>query len=271
MLRKLLKYEFKATARLFIPLYMLMLILTMVGRLLFSSVLETEFTMPLLDILFTLTMVAYFVLICSTLVMTVVIIIRRFYTNLLCQDGYLMHTLPVTTHQLILSKLIAAFVWQLLSNLVVVLSVFGIFFTTDVMANFPDFYESLTYGLDMLSREFGFSFALDSIIIFLSLFTSLAYSIILYYTSIAIGHMVKKHKVWASFGAYFAVSFVVQQVVSLTNQLAMGTPDFYSMDTMWLYDVYKSAIYTSFFMTIVLGIAGYFLTHYILKNKLNLS
>ena len=60
-------------------------------------------------------------------VITALTIIQRFTRNLLGREGYLMHTLPVTPAQLILSKLISSMVWLLCSILVIALSL-GVFF-----------------------------------------------------------------------------------------------------------------------------------------------
>ena len=51
--------------------------------------------------------------------------VQRFYKNLLGREGYLMHTLPVTETQLILSKLLTSMVWVLCSGLVGIVCITG--------------------------------------------------------------------------------------------------------------------------------------------------
>lgn len=49
----------------------------------------------------------------AAVVTTVVLMILRFYRNLMTDEGYLMFTLPVSTTELIFSKLIVSIVWFL--------------------------------------------------------------------------------------------------------------------------------------------------------------
>ena len=282
MLGKLFKYEMKATSRLFLPLYGLMLIFTVVGRILFTTMISSELNANIFfTMLFGMTMVAYMVLIFSTMIMTVVIIIRRFYTNLLCQDGYLMHTLPVTTHQLILSKLFSAVIWQILTGTIVFLSVVGIFVTGEMMMVLPEVMYDFNREWQLILSEInGVKFAFDMVLMFVTMFMGSFATTIIYYTSMTLGHTVKRHRIWASFGAYFAITFAVQQItywmtmilqVNTFSPYDMMYP--YDMTSMFteVYNMYISIFYQSIFMYIVIIVGGYLTTHYILKNKLNLE
>ena len=62
----------------------------------------------------------------AAFVVTAVILIQRFYKNLLGSEGYLMFTLPVTVTQHLLSKTIIAVVMIALSGIAAFLSI-GIF------------------------------------------------------------------------------------------------------------------------------------------------
>lgn len=53
------------------------------------------------------------VLVAGAWIATLVIIIRRFYKNVFGCEGYLTLTLPISSHQLILSKLLASFIWYM--------------------------------------------------------------------------------------------------------------------------------------------------------------
>mgnify|MGYP006988889638 CR=1 FL=1 len=57
----------------------------------------------------------------AAVVMTVVLMVSRFYRNLLRNEGYLMFTLPVSAHALVWSKLIVSLVWFLLTALLIFL------------------------------------------------------------------------------------------------------------------------------------------------------
>ena len=95
MLGKLLKYEFRATARLFLPIYAAIAILA--GLMLLLRALPDDAT----GVSFLTFMVGllYVVAAFGLFVTTVVVLVSRFYKNLLGAEGYLMFTLPVTTGQ----------------------------------------------------------------------------------------------------------------------------------------------------------------------------
>ena len=104
MLGKLLKHEIKATSREYLLLYGAFLIITIFNKI-FLEV-NTGRRNTMISIFQNIFMAAY-VLMCMTIfIVTIILIIRRFYKNLLGDEGYLMFTLPVKTYELILSKLV---------------------------------------------------------------------------------------------------------------------------------------------------------------------
>ena len=130
MLSKLLKYEFKSTGRTFGLCYAGVVAAALLLRILglLSDSIGFSDTLPRSVVLFTefltgLSGVAYAVMIVAVCVITFLLILQRFYKNLLSGEGYLMHTLPVRPWQHIASKLIAAVVWTVLSFFVVCVSV----------------------------------------------------------------------------------------------------------------------------------------------------
>lgn len=63
------------------------------------------------------------VVVASAWIATLAIIVRRFYKNIFGREGYLTLTLPVSTHQIILSKLIASLIWTAFNTIVVTIGV----------------------------------------------------------------------------------------------------------------------------------------------------
>ena len=113
MLGKLLKYELKATSRVFIPLYIAILVVSIVNGL--------SLNLEILNIqgLATIVLMCLFI---SLFVITIVVTIQRFNKNLLKDEGYLMFTLPVSSKHLILSKYLTSLIWTFLSFVVAFLS-----------------------------------------------------------------------------------------------------------------------------------------------------
>ena len=123
MLKKLLKYEFKATARTYGGMYLALLAASVLfgGSVRRWNGTNSDTYSTLVGLL----SLVYTAVIIGTVVVTIMTIVQRFYRNLLGREGYLMHTLPVTETQLVTSKLISSTVWSLCSILAACLS-FGI-------------------------------------------------------------------------------------------------------------------------------------------------
>ena len=119
MLKKLLKYEFKATGRVYGGLYLAILAVAVLMGVSFQIPALLVHTAPIAVL-----MLVYLALGVAIAVMTVLSIIQRFTRNLLGREGYLMHTLPVSNAQLILAKLIPSIVWVLCSIVVVLCPLF---------------------------------------------------------------------------------------------------------------------------------------------------
>ena len=103
MLGKLLKYEIKATARWFLPIYIIIFLFAFINRLInpFQKVGDTYTAtvegLNFLNFMRGISIFVYFALIVAVIAMTFIIIIQRFYKNLLGDEGYIMFTLPVKT------------------------------------------------------------------------------------------------------------------------------------------------------------------------------
>lgn len=116
MLAKLMKYEVKATARYFLPLYGAILVLsTIMGLRGFK-----KSWLPFLEFILPTALGLAFV---GLFVMTLIMVVKRFDANLLSDEGYLMFTLPVKTHALIQSKALVSLLWILASSFVFLLSI----------------------------------------------------------------------------------------------------------------------------------------------------
>ena len=113
MLSKLLRHEFRATGRILLPLYLLLFVTA--GMFHVSMLLRDnerigdDWAAKVFSIV---SISAFCVAIIGISILAVALMIYRFYKNLMTDEGYLMFTLPVTTHQIIISKLIVPLVWS---------------------------------------------------------------------------------------------------------------------------------------------------------------
>ena len=111
MLGKLLKQDFRATARIILPVYAAVPVLGLFTGLI-TRLCENQSNIWI-SILGSLVSFVFSLALIAAVVTTVVLMILRFYRNLMTDEGYLMFTLPVSTTELICSKLIVSVVWFL--------------------------------------------------------------------------------------------------------------------------------------------------------------
>ena len=150
MLAKLLKHEFKATARIFLPLYLILLIFGLINRIFnVFDIFGDSISFNMQSILSVISSIIYFTLIVAIIVMTLVIMIQRFYKNLLGDEGYLMFTLPVKPWQHIVSKLIIAMLWSGLSLIVIISSI-------AILIGIKDTLAALSRGINFFIESLGY-------------------------------------------------------------------------------------------------------------------
>ena len=216
MLSKLLKHEFRATGRTMLPVYAAVVVLAVLAN--FSlRVLDMD-KGPLLNIFFGLIVAAFVICVIAAAVMTLVMMIKRFYSNYLRDEGYLMHTLPVSVHELVWSKMIVSVVWFAATFVVIWLVILlTVLFQTGTdlaqfFAGFPSLAEireilaeaGIRSGdLWLLGLEFLFAVVVGG------LFTCLHF-----YAAMSLGHMFSKDKILLSIVFFVAISFVLSMATT---------------------------------------------------------
>lgn len=142
MLSKLLKYEFKDTARI-IP-FIYLIILVFAGIMLSGKQLNVA-------VFTTTSSVILMLLGISLMIVTFVVIAIRFYKNIYGNEGYLMFTLPVKPHELLLSKAIAAFTWMIISYGFTFGAIYTSLYGFGVTGELPFIWKEISkYGLEKI-------------------------------------------------------------------------------------------------------------------------
>ena len=267
MLAKLLKYEVKATARFFLPLYVALIAFSLINRLLnpFEAVASPgspNIDLNLQVIISIISMMAYFALMVGTLVMTVIVMIQRFYKNLLGDEGYLMFTLPVKTWQHITSKLLVAMLWAVLSFLITAVSIL-------ITANVQHLGDKLRELVDLVRTYLG---PAGPFIIPAYIFLIIAFYTVMVYAAIALGHLFDRHRLAASFGM-ICVLYFVYQIISAAFIFLLSTtiPDFFTASRMPTPHELNTLLAGPAIISIVLTAVNFTLTNIILQTRLNLE
>lgn len=266
MLGKLLKYEIKATQRLFLPIYGLILILALVNKLFFSI------NAGYLNIPKMIMMSAYVIMIIALIIMTFVVTIQRFYKNLLCDEGYLSFTLPVKSHMHIEAKMIVTLMWVILSTLVSALSIFLLAIDRSNIQQFSEF----CMELSQMYSYYGFPAVLATIEFILLIILGVVTSTLQIYASVVVGNLSGKHRMLAGIGAYIGFGIVEQIISSILMNILKNPIESYfsyfhfSKDSI-PFNAINMGLLILILYSLIFGLAYFFFTNWMLNRKLNLE
>ena len=207
-------------------------------------------------------------------IVTLFLVMANFYRNLFTDEGYLTFTLPVSTDQILLSKLFSTSLWGIISIIGTIISGFIIiffgtathgFFNTELWGELMNMISSYIYSFGLLT--------ILSYIIYI-LITGL-YLVLMIFLAITIGAIIaKKHKIIASIGIYYVLNMAVSVISGTFNVLMI-----YILSGSLSNDIPEatvaSLVYTTPIMNGILYIgfaaAAYIVCRHMIKNKLNLQ
>lgn len=257
MLGKLLKYEFKATGRILLPLYGAMVLVGLI-----TSFFINENSFGASQAIFTMMYIGICIV---SVVITFLLVIQRFSKNLLSDEGYLMFTLPVSTSSLIISKLIVAVCWGIVGTIAGIISGIALFATVIPWSNIPEMLHYIFTHLGSInSRDWLLMFETMIGCIF-----SYALFVMAIYTSLSVGQLpfAGKHRKVASIGAFFIIYVIYVTVVSVTGtSLALNAP------RSWLLSLPVTAQFgIAMGVQLVVIAILFLLTRFFLKKHLNLE
>lgn len=270
MLGKLMKHEFRATARVMGPLYLALLLLAVgangSARLLNSTQNRFLITMGGVELF------VFGLVIVALCVMTLAVMINRFRTNLLGNEGYVTFTLPASVHEQVLSKMLVSTVWALVTLVAVclasVIAVFRVSYVSSIVEDIREMMQRMNsyYALN------GTAFVLELLALLIVGWFGICLE---FYAAMAVGHSFAKHKTLLSV-VFFFLFMIVMQVIGTWGLFTTGNSN-------WMGDLLRriSDAHTMAAMHAFIGVAialsaavaavYYFLTTYMLSRHLNLE
>lgn len=275
MLKKLMKYEWKATNRIFLPLYIAVIITTFIQ--VFSMNWSDTGILEKYPILMMAIVFAYGAVVASTFVVTIVIMIQRYYKNILGVEGYLMNTLPVKGWELIISKATISTFWAIASSFVVIISFPIAIFITHPSA-FVDFMQRL-FG-ELFWKDFiqawgsTGSFIIFIIELLVAIIVACMASIMKIYGAMSLGHLVHKYRLLASVGFYILFGMIENFVLgSIGFQFASLLEDqnFFHNIAYGNFQAVNGVALLAIVLEVGVGAIYFFISKYVLDNKLNLE
>ena len=277
MLSKSIKHEFRATARVMLPVFIALLSLSVVTHLTTRFFLNSD-THWVLSALGVCMVVLFFLGIAAVAFSVFALTIVRFYRSFLSEQGYLTLSLPVSTNTHIFSRLLVAVVWYSLSAIAIVAaisvlalgvdgvsSIFGAI--GDILRGLAQAWASLTGGQRVMALLLGFE-------MLVSVVASCAASCLLLYAAMAVGHSFNRYKKALSVLFAFLFYHAVQILMFLgVFAVTMGDMNIeLDLDTPTAV-LGAGNIFFAFIIVVELAIAAvfYFITHRFLTKKLNLE
>ncbi len=285
MLGKLIKYEWKGLR---FPLMIMMIVLAGTMILTCGVILTIN---PKLDetlawysvmALMLSVFLYYFGIIGCTLGTTLIVVVR-FYKTCYTDQGYLTHTLPVTPHQLLNSKILTAIFTHLLMIFAIILSIFIILQVGihHVFSFIPDYsYAELRHEfsivfadiLDSFEDEFGLRLGLYIAYLLFYCIVGVISNVITLFGCVSLGQLYAKHRIVGAIAAYFLLQFVMMIIGYITaipmyTRMLAGT--YY--DNATVFGIMSPTMNMSLLTTVLLAVVMYFVNLHMMTKKLNLE
>lgn len=302
MLGKLIKHDFRSLSRILLPTQLAILGATILATVGFAFNYKLQYSgsfgslsenglLALVKAIMAFLSGLLLLAIIAASVLIVFIIFQRFYKNLMSSEGYLTFTLPVATADILWSKLITAVLWMLISGVVIFISVniFILFGTGEGTLLNLEFYREFGRFMDKAFDLLGGRILWPVLELALFALVGTVFETLHIYLALIIGGVVsQKHKVLAGIGFYFVINIAVSILSTIlqffmTNSM-METFDSFNgrvideqnaLAAKKIYDLFFGALqpyywaYLVFFLALSAGC--FVLSHYLLKNKLNLE
>lgn len=284
MLGRLLKHDFKSTGKVLIPLYLLLVIITVIGSVLLGTkLLQRDEMLPLAIIL----LLTYILVLFAISIITSIFLVVNYYRNMFSSQGYLTFTLPASTWTIFNSKVITGFCWMLLNTVLTLLSAITLIGSACGFKNLGDVI-SVVFSTDLsgvsangasVLAMIGYTPMQFLMLMILMLVTACFYSVAVGFGCVTVGQLYAKHKVVGAILAYVVIYFFVQIITSAFMMInsfrsMFADIDAYTSDaafTDMMQSIYKPLFPTLILIYLVIGTACYVASVIVIKKKVNLD
>lgn len=292
MLGKLIKYEWKGFR---IPLLIMIIVLTGTTALTCSIILTVNpnfddvsavFSILSLWIIF---LMYYFSIIgCSLGIMLVIAV--RFYKTCYTDQGYLTHTLPVSTQKILNVKIASSIVVSMLMILVTVVSVFIVLnlgvnriFSiiaaerSGYMGNIGDVRR--LFSMEMASffrefkEEFGISFGWYIAYLIVYSIVAVIANIMTVLGCVSLGQLYAKHRIMGSIVAYLVVQFIMKVLGNIASILMYGRMFSAGVNhkEYTAFGIMNPSMNLTLLFLVIMAVAMYFINLHMMTKRLNLE
>ena len=215
MLGKLIKYDIRSTWRDFAGVYLSIILGVIIVPQLFNHF-NSE----------TINLLAGFIgtaIVITTIVIMIMMLFRIFNTNVFSKEGYLTMTLPVSSTQIVISKLLVSTMWIILTGFV---SVIGILIFVLNLGSVPPVQITEAIG-DLLSLLNGHRVLTIALLIFM-LIVSAVKEIAKLFLACSVAHlkMLGRARIFVGILTYFVLSWAETLILEVVSNIAMLLPNY---------------------------------------------
>ncbi len=279
MLGKLIKHEWKDTYKIGCLLLFIVALVTLFGWLAFQtpmwqSLAEGGSRFSWVDIFSILTLIMYVMMLTGINYGLMIYLGVHFYQTMYTDQGYLVHTLPVTKHQILFSKILISGLWIFLVMLTVYLSV-GILGVSMISRILPGGYSlssiwreigmDLGTFIDLLGEELNFDIIRWLVIVLLMSLVSPFVTVTILFGAISIGQLFGKHRVLMAILCYIGIMVAVNIVTGIIRSFA-------TVSGLQSFGNYvNTTMDSTFIINLLLAVGLYFVSWHVTNNRLNMQ
>lgn len=285
MLRKLLKYEFKNTYKVILLLLGAVALATLIGFISLQSPFwdslsgrnrySDSLAVDLLSMMSFFSITFYIIMLVGVVYAALIYLVVRFYRTMYTDEGYLLHTLPVTKHQILISKIFVSSVWMYLiyfamyaSLAFFVLSLVNVFTSDSVWLSLPSYLGTFQEFMGEFTHLFGGGWLVSYLVLAV---LGVPAAVITFFGAVSMGQLFAKHRVLMAIVSYIVIMIASSVLRSFfQGSLALTSATFIQTGA----DIghYMMVIANSQMIASLLIAAGcYIASYYITSRNLNLN
>lgn len=265
MLGKLMKYEWKATWKLLLSANALTLVMTILAWCMIKMLDRSNSDFAMMDFTAVMVLLTYVGSMFAVSVGTTIYLIHRFYTSTYGDQGYLLHTLPVDTHHIIIAKILVSSAWVMINIVSIYLSVIFLFASSSEV--FDTMMNGMKNTIEYLGAEKITAFTV--IMTFVAFVFSVFADVLKVGACISLGQLSSNHKLMCSFG-WYVVIYVVERVFS-GIYFALQIAFYKGLSNTHFSSVFDHQWETTLIAGIISCVVYYVLAWYVMSRKLNLE
>lgn len=277
MLGKLIKYEFKACSRYFLPIYIAILaIFTLNGFTLQNFGNEDNNIFSVIMFVLLISIISIFIF------LSLYVTVKRFANSIFGSEGYLTNTLPVKPTEIVFSKAFTMLLYSIISVVVFIIASFLLILpnlSTFSMLRIENVFKEAVSTL----AQSDFNITIFTIQMVVSGILSSLFSIFSLYLAVSVAHMKQciNHKYIYGFVTYFAFTIVTNGVFNLIFKIFTSKSDYvmsigtYNLNGLQIlnqsYHFINNILFISDILTIIVFLITALVVNYLIAEHLNVE